>query len=180
MQDGASLLTAGRRPLRAHGVGAAVLGNALEFYDFGVYAAYAVMIGHAFFPFSSGFFSLLASVATFGVGFVSRPLGGFLLGAYADRRGRKPAMTLTIGLMALGTAMIGLLPTYAAIGPLAPLLLLAMRLMQGAAIGGEAPGGWVFVAEHVAAERTGLAVGLLTGGLTGGILLGSLALALSP
>ena len=76
---------AGAESGRVRGVAAAVLGNALEFYDFGVYAAYAVMIGKAFFPSTSGFFSLLLSVATFGVGFVSRPLGGLLLGTYADR-----------------------------------------------------------------------------------------------
>jgi MFS family permease len=116
---------------------AAIMGNALEFYDFGVYAAFAVMIGHAFFPATNANVSLLLSVATFGVGFFARPLGGVLIGAYADRFGRKPAMTLTIWMMALGSGMIGLLPTYDQIGLAAPLLLVLARLIQGFSAGGE-------------------------------------------
>ncbi len=116
---------------------AAILGNALEFYDFTVYAAFAAMIGRAFFPASNPNVSLLLSVATFGIGFVARPLGGILIGAYADRFGRKPAMTLTIWLMALGSGMIGLLPSYATIGIIAPVLLVAARLIQGFSAGGE-------------------------------------------
>ncbi len=179
MQDAAGLSQPQRRPLAAHGVAAAVLGNALEFYDFGVYAAYAVMIGHAFFPFGSGFFSLLLSVATFGVGFVSRPLGGFLLGAYADRRGRKPAMTLTIALMALGTAAIGLLPTYAQIGIAAPILLVLARLVQGFSAGGELGASTIFLFEsapHGRKAQTGSwqlasqGVAGITVGLTGFLL----------
>ena len=116
---------------------AAILGNALEFYDFTVYAAFAAMIGRAFFPASNPNLSLLLSVATFGVGFVARPLGGILIGAYADRFGRKPAMTLTIWLMAIGSGMVGLLPGYASIGVLAPILLVVARLIQGFSAGGE-------------------------------------------
>ncbi len=116
---------------------AAVMGNALEFYDFTVYAAFAAMIGRAFFPATNPNISLLLSVATFGVGFFARPLGGILIGAYADRYGRKPAMTLTIWLMALGSGMIGLLPTYGQIGLLAPVLLVLARLIQGFSAGGE-------------------------------------------
>ena len=116
---------------------AAILGNALEFYDFTVYAAFAAVIGRTFFPSSNSNTSLLLSVATFGVGFVARPLGGILIGAYADRYGRKPAMTLTIWLMALGSGMIGLLPSYATIGILAPVLLVLARLIQGFSAGGE-------------------------------------------
>jgi MFS family permease len=116
---------------------AAVMGNALEFYDFTVYAAFAVMIGRAFFPATNPSVSLLLSVATFAVGFFARPLGGILIGAYADRFGRKPAMTLTIWLMALGSGMIGILPTYGQIGLLAPVLLVLARLVQGFSAGGE-------------------------------------------
>jgi MFS family permease len=116
---------------------AAIMGNALEFYDFVVYSAFAAMIGRAFFPATNPNISLLLSVATFGVGFFARPLGGILIGAYADRFGRKPAMTLTIWLMALGSGMIGLLPTYAQIGLFAPLLLVLARLLQGFSAGGE-------------------------------------------
>ena len=138
------------------GVFAVVLGNALEFYDFGVYAAYAVYIGRAFFPTGDEFLSLLLSVATFGVGFFSRPLGGFFLGAYADRHGRKPAMTLTIALMAVGTAMIGLLPTYAQIGILAPILLVLARLIQGFSTGGELGASSIFLIEGAPAGRKAL------------------------
>ncbi len=144
------------RRLGAIGVVAVVLGNALEFYDFGVYAAYAVLIGHAFFPTDSEFLSLLLSVATFGVGFVSRPLGGFFLGAYADRRGRKPAMTLTIALMALGTAIIGLLPSYAQIGIAAPILLVCARLVQGFSTGGELGASSIFLIESAPMGRKAL------------------------
>jgi len=93
------------------------------------------------------------SVATFGVGFVSRPLGGVLLGAYADRFGRKPAMTLTIGLMAVSTAAIGLLPTYAQIGVIAPILLVCARLVQGFAAGGELGASTMFLFESSAPGR---------------------------
>lgn len=118
-------------------VGAAILGNALEFYDFTVYAAFATWLAKAFFPAANPSTSLLLAVATFGVGFIVRPLGGILIGAYADRFGRRPAMTLTIWLMALGSGMIGLLPTYEQIGVLAPILLVFARLLQGFSAGGE-------------------------------------------
>ncbi len=126
-----------RNPSAVQRVVAAIMGNALEFYDFTVYATFAAIIGRAFFPASNGYVSLLLSVATFGVGFIARPLGGILIGAYADRYGRKPAMTLTILLMALGSGMIGVLPTYAQIGVAAPLLLVVARLIQGFSAGGE-------------------------------------------
>jgi predicted MFS family arabinose efflux permease len=118
-------------------VAAAVIGNALEFYDFAVYAAYAVYIGRAFFPTDNHYTSLLLSVATFGVGFFTRPLGGLVIGAYADRYGRKPALTLTITIMALSCGAIGVLPTYATIGIAAPILLVLARMLQGFSTGGE-------------------------------------------
>src|SRR6185437_16238173 len=105
-----------RGPSARRRVTAAILGNALEFYDFTVYAAFATWLAKAFFPTNDPKFGLLLAVATFGVGFVARPLGAILIGAYADRFGRRPAMTLTIWLMAIGSGMIGLLPTYAEIG----------------------------------------------------------------
>jgi MFS family permease len=123
--------------LAAVDVVAVILGNALEFYDFTVYGAFAVMIGRAFFPVETPGGSLLLSVATFGVGFVTRPLGGIVIGAYADRRGRKAAMTLTIWLMALGSGMVAILPGYATIGWAAPALLVLARLIQGFSAGGE-------------------------------------------
>src|ERR1700722_18695921 len=97
-------------------VAATVAGNALEFYDFLAYSFFAVYIGKAFFPASSDYLSLLTSVAVFGVGFVFRPLGGILIGAYADRAARRAAMMLTIGLVTVGTMGLALTPTYATIG----------------------------------------------------------------
>jgi MFS family permease len=125
------------RDKRVTNVVAAVLGNALEFYDFTVYAAFATTLALAFFPTTNPQVGLLLSVATFGIGFFARPLGAILIGAYSDRFGRKPAMTLTILLMALGSGMIGLLPTYATAGIIAPILLVAARLIQGFSAGGE-------------------------------------------
>ncbi|MBA8901427.1 MFS transporter [Phyllobacterium sp. P30BS-XVII] len=136
---------------------AAVLGNAMEFYDFGVYAAFAVVLGHVFFPSANPNTSLLLSVATFGVGFVARPLGAILMGAYADRYGRKPAMTMTILLMALGSGMIGLLPTYQQIGYAAPMLLVIARLIQGFSAGGELGSATTFLIESASRGRRGFA-----------------------
>ena len=103
-------------------VGATVAGNAIEFYDFTTYAFFAVYIGKTFFPSNSPLTSLLLSVAVFGVGFVTRPLGGVLIGAFADRAGRKPAMLLTIGLITAGTMGLALTPSYESIGIAAPIL----------------------------------------------------------
>ncbi|MEO6854615.1 MAG: MFS transporter, partial [Rhodoferax sp.] len=106
--------------------------------------------------------------------FAIRPFGALVFGRLGDLVGRKYTFLITILIMGLSTFLVGLLPNYASIGVAAPLLLLAMRVLQGAAIGGEMPGAWVFVAEHVPASRYGLGVGTLTAGITGGILLGSL------
>jgi len=142
-----------KRGLSATDVVAVILGNALEFYDFTVYAAFAVMIGKAFFPAEGAANSLLLSVATFGVGFVTRPLGGIVIGAYADRRGRKAAMTLTIWLMALGSGMIAIIPGYATIGWAAPALLVVARLIQGFSAGGEMGPATTYLVEAAPPER---------------------------
>lgn len=118
-------------------IAATVAGNALEFYDFVTYAFFAVYIGKTFFPATTPLTSLLLSVAVFGVGFVSRPLGGLLIGAYADRAGRKPAMLLTIGLITVGTLGLALTPSYDSIGMAAPVIVVLCRLVQGLALGGE-------------------------------------------
>lgn len=153
----------------------ASLGGALEFYDFVIFVFFTAVIGKLFFPADlPDWLRQLQTYGIFAAGYLARPLGGVVMAHFGDRRGRKRMFTLSVLLMALPTLMIGLLPTYGSIGIWAPLLLLALRVMQGAAIGGEVPGGWVFVAEHAPPGRAGLAVGLLTGGLTGGILLGSL------
>jgi MFS family permease len=129
---------AGPRPaLNRWAVAATVAGNALEFYDFLAYTTFAVYIGNAFFPMHTEFARLLLSLATFGVGFVTRPLGGLLIGAFGDRAGRRPALMLTIGLMAVGTLAVAVTPPYSAIGIAAPLILVAGRLIQGLALGGE-------------------------------------------
>lgn len=118
-------------------VAAAVAGNALEFYDFVIYAYFAVYIGKTFFPVAGEFGSLLAAVATFGVGFFTRPLGGVLIGAFADKAGRKPAMILTVVLITLGTLGLAATPSYATIGMAAPVIVVFCRLLQGLALGGE-------------------------------------------
>jgi MFS family permease len=116
---------------------ATLVGNTLEFYDFMAYTFLAVYIGRAYFPTGSDVASLLLSVATFGIGFLTRPLGGVWIGAYADRVGRKPALLLTIALMSVGTIGIVATPTYASIGIAAPIILVLSRLVQGLALGGE-------------------------------------------
>lgn len=141
-------------PKRA--VFAAVLGNWLEFFDFTVYALFAVMIGKQFFPVESASGQLMLSLATFGVGFLMRPLGGFVIGAYADRVGRKAALTLTMMLMAVGTGIIGLTPSYAQIGLAAPLLVLFARLLQGFSAGGELGAATTYLVEIAPQGRRGL------------------------
>jgi MFS family permease len=142
-----------KRAIGPAGIFAAVLGNSFEFFDFGVYAAYVGIIGRIFYPNDDQFISDLASAATFGIGFVARPLGGILIGAYGDRAGRKPAMTLTIGLMALGSGLIAFLPGYGSIGVLAPILLVLARLIQGFAVGGEMGPATMFMLESAPPAR---------------------------
>lgn len=153
----------------------AALGGALEFYDFIIFVFFALVIGQQFFP--PDMPDWLRQFQTFGIfaaGYLARPLGGIVMAHFGDKLGRKRMFTLSIVLMAVPTLLMGMLPTYASIGIAAPLALLALRILQGAAIGGEVPGAWVFVAEHVPARHTGYACGTLTAGLTAGILLGSL------
>jgi MFS family permease len=153
----------------------AALGGALEFYDFIIFVFFATTIGKLFFPADAS--DWLRQFQTFGIfaaGYLARPLGGIIMAHFGDLLGRKRMFTLSILLMSVPTLMMGLLPTYQAIGFAAPILLLVLRVLQGAAVGGEVPGAWVFVSEHVPARRVGYACGTLTAGLTGGILLGSL------
>ena len=153
----------------------ASIGGALEFYDFVIFVFFANVIGKLFFAASLP--DWVRQAQTFGIfaaGYLARPLGGIVMAHFGDTRGRKRMFTLSVLLMAIPTLVIGLLPTYRSIGLIAPLLLLSMRVLQGVAIGGEAPGAWVFVAEHARRGRVGFAIGLLTGGLSFGILLGTL------
>lgn len=165
-------------------VAASVAGNALEFYDFVTYAFFAVYIGKAFFPASTPMGSLLLTVAVFGVGFVSRPLGGVLIGAFADRAGRKPAMLLTIVLITVGTLGMALTPSFDSIGMAAPLIVVFCRLVQGLALGGEVgpvtaflveaapPGKRAFYASWQLASQ---GAATLVAGLLGVLILGTMA-----
>src|SRR5690606_12942444 len=163
----------GRRDLRT--LALAALGGALEFYDFIIFVFFTAPIAQLFFPPETP--EWLRQLQTFGLfaaGYLARPLGGIVMAHFGDRAGRKRMFLLSVLLMAVPTLLIGLLPTYAQIGYAAPLALLVLRMLQGAAVGGEVPGAWTFVAEHVPPRPVGLACGTLTAGLTAGILLGSL------
>lgn len=173
---GATARPLGRRDARTLLLSA--LGGALEFYDFVVFVFFAIPLSHLFFPPDTA--PWLAQLQVFGIfaaGYLARPLGGIVMAHYGDKRGRKRMFTLSVFLMAVPTLAIGLLPVYAQVGVLAPLLLLLLRVVQGVAVGGEVPGAWVFVAEHVPARRIGFACASLTSGLTVGILIGSLVAA---
>ena len=157
-------------------VTASMAGTVVEWYEFFLYGTAATLVFSKVFFAQSGsdLDAILAAFVTYAVGFVARPLGGIVMAHFGDLLGRKKMFTLSIFMMAVPTLLMGLLPTYAQIGIWAPIALLLLRVIQGAAIGGEVPGAWVFVAEHVPARRVGLACGTLTSGLTIGILLGSL------
>ncbi len=118
-------------------IAACTIGNALEFFDFVIFSFFARTIGQLFFPSQDPTAQLLLAFATYGVGFLMRPLGGVVLGAYADRKGRKKATVLTLMLMALGTAMIGLAPVYATAGAFGAVIVVLGRLIQGFSAGGE-------------------------------------------
>jgi MFS family permease len=152
----------------------AALGGALEFYDFVIFVFLATTIGKLFFPPDMpGWLVITQTFGIFAAGYLMRPLGGIVLAHFGDLFGRKRIFAFSILLMALATLGVACLPVYASIGAAAPLLLIVMRILQGAAIGGEVPGAWTFVAEHVPQRRVGLACGLICSGLTLGILLGS-------
>ena len=152
-----SVLAAGIAPplSRSRLIAACTIGNALEFYDFVIFSFFAGTIGALFFPAQDATVQLLLSFATYGVGFFLRPLGGVVLGAYADRRGRKTATVVTLFLMALGTAMIGLAPTYASVGVAGPLVVVVARLIQGFSAGGEVGASTTLLAEYAPPNERG-------------------------
>lgn len=141
------------RPSMTRVIWAASIGNMLEWYDFIVYAMFAIPISHAFFPGKSDFTSVLETFITFGVGFLARPLGAIIFGTYADRTGRRAALTLTVLLMALSTLVIATCPTAARIGIAAPILLVLARLLQGLSAGGEIGGAIALLVEYAPPSR---------------------------
>lgn len=134
---------------------AGAVGNVLEWYDFGLFGFFAPTIARQFFPREDGLAALMGTFGVFATGFLMRPLGGLVFGHIGDRAGRKRALELSVLLMAVATAMMGLLPGHAAIGVGAPLLLTALRLLQGLSVGGEYVGSMSFLAEHAPPGRRG-------------------------
>ncbi|MEM7173475.1 MAG: MFS transporter [Pseudomonadota bacterium] len=149
------------------------LGNVLEWYDFAVYGSMAPLLGKLFFPGDDPVASLLATFGVFALGYIARPVGGVLLGHVGDKFGRKRALILSVLLMGLGTTLIGLLPTHAAIGTAAAGLLVLLRVLQGLSAGGEYPSSIVFLAEHAPVERRGYFASWPVAASCGGFLLGS-------
>ena len=144
-----------RGSIPARHVAAVVAGNMLEFYDFLTYAFFAVYIGRAFFPSSDPTASLLASLGTFGVGFVTRPIGGFVIGRMGDRLGRKPAMVFSVTLMGMAILGLAVTPPHSKIGIAAPGLVIFFRMVQGFALGGEVGPTTAFLLEAAPLHRRG-------------------------
>ncbi|HEX7760076.1 MAG TPA: MFS transporter [Caulobacteraceae bacterium] len=171
--------------LRASHIAAVAAGNGLEFYDFLIYATFALYIGRAYFPAHGPVMSLLLSLATFGIGFATRPLGGMVLGRLGDRIGRKPAMLISFALMAVGLLGLAITPSYAQIGLAAPVLVVIFRLIQGFALGGEVGPTTSYLVEAAPPRRRGL-IGSMQGASQGVAFLAAsgaalaLSFALSP
>ncbi|HVW74996.1 MAG TPA: MFS transporter [Rhizomicrobium sp.] len=153
-------MSAAPKPLTLMQLGAVVAGNALEFYDFLTFSFFAIQIGSVFFPGKDTTSSLLFTLATFGVGFATRPLGGVIIGTLGDTWGRKPAMLFSFGLMGISVVGLALTPSYAAIGWYAPLFAVLFRLLQGFALGGEVGPTTAFLLESAPVGRRGLYVSL--------------------
>src|SRR5271168_2122868 len=148
-----SASTAGPVPMRGAGpalrlIIAASVGNALEFYEILVYGYFAVIIAKVFFPSADEGVSLLVTFGTFGISFLARPVGALFFGDYGDRKGRKRALTLSILMMTIGTGLMTIMPSYGSIGVLAPVLVIAARLLQGFSVGGEFASSTTFMVEH--------------------------------
>jgi MHS family citrate/tricarballylate:H+ symporter-like MFS transporter len=143
---------------RRRSIAAATVGNALEFYDFVTYTFFSVQIGRAFFPSHDSYTSLMLSLATFGAGFITRPIGGVIIGAYSDRAGRRPAMMLSFTLMGAAIVCMACIPTYAQIGVAAPILAVIVRMAQGFALGGEVGPTTAYLLEAAPPKSRGLAV----------------------
>ncbi|RDV12725.1 MFS transporter [Arthrobacter sp. RT-1] len=167
----------GQRPGVRRYVVASLVGNALEWYDFFLYAtASAVVFGRLFFPADTDpLVGTMAAFAGFAVGFAARPLGGILFGHIGDKLGRKHSLVLTLTIMGISTALMGVLPTYAQVGLLAPALLILLRILQGIAAGGEWGGGVLLISENANTSRRGMLSAFSQGGISLGFVLSSLA-----
>src|SRR5690606_33490022 len=152
---------------------AAALGNAMEWFDFGVYGFVAYALGQVFFPDASPGLQMIAALGTFSVPFLVRPLGGVFFGVMGDRFGRQKVLSLTIVIMAVSTLCIGLIPSYAQIGIWAPILLLLCKLAQGFSVGGEYTGAAIYVAEYAPDRRRGFLGSWLDFGSIAGFVLGA-------
>jgi MFS family permease len=150
---------------------ASTLGTVFEWYDFFIYGTLAAIIGKQFFPAQSETAQFLLALASFGVGFGVRPIGAMLFGYLGDRLGRKYTFLVTITLMGIATAAVGLVPGYAAIGMAAPVLLVLLRVFQGLALGGEYGGAAIYVAEHAPPNKRGFYTSFIQAGVIGGFLL---------
>src|SRR5215469_17678037 len=152
---------------------AGIAGNIMEWYDFSVYGYFAAIIGRHFFPTGDRTTSLLAAFGVFAAGFFMRPLGSLLFGYIGDKKGRKRALTISVGMMAVPTFLIGVLPTYQQIGLWASLLLVLLRLLQGLSVGGEFTTSAIFLVEGSTGRRRGFLGSFAPLGASGGTLLGS-------
>ena len=152
---------------------AGLIGNVMEWYDFAVYGYFATVIGRLFFPSDDPTVSVIAAFGAFAAGFLVRPLGGLLFGRIGDLVGRQRAMLLSVLAMAIPTVMIGLLPTYQSVGILAPISIVALRIIQGLSVGGEYTSSLVFLVEHAEPNRRARTAIWGVWGATAGILLGS-------
>ena len=144
--------------LSGRAIAAATVGNALEFYDFITYAFFAIQIGHAFFPATNAYANLMLSLATFGAGFVTRPLGGIVLGGLSDRIGRRAVMMLSFTMMGFAIVTIAIIPPYSVIGIAAPILAVLARMVQGFSLGGEVGPTTAYLLEAAPLKARGLAV----------------------
>ncbi|MFK8329848.1 MFS transporter [Pseudomonas sp. BJa5] len=163
------------RPKNHRAIAAICLGNALEFYDFLVYSMLATLMARLFFPFGDHpLIPLMLSLAVFGTGFVMRPLGGLVIGLYADRVGRKAAMRLTLWLMAIGSLLFTVAPTYAQAGLLGPAIVIAARLLQGFAVGGQIGTSTTMLMEYADKHTRGYYCSWQTFSQSLGILIGGL------
>ena len=145
--------TAAARPGLPAVIVAATIGNVLEWFDFLVYGFFAVYMSEVFFPASDPTVSLLITFGTFGLSYLVRPLGALVVGTYTDRHGRKAGLTLSIGLMMIGTLLMVITPSYATIGIAAPIIIMLARILQGFSVGGEFGSAVAFLVEHAEIGR---------------------------